>query len=261
MALPEPKASLQRLFDRLAAPYARLVFSRLERETRQDVVWIRPRAGERVLDVACGPGTLALELARHACRVYAFDLARQMIVRAHRAAQLRGAPPAHFAVADVEQIPHAEASFDLVTCAFSFADFPEPARAAREIRRVTRPGGRIGILEAVAPEEPALRAELDSLERLRSAGIPVRLLSLSELVGLFRQAGLELLDASVSSRRHRLEDWLGAAVVAGGAIARRRLRRRLLEAASQNIGGLHLERSRGHCYICAKVARLLWRKN
>lgn len=260
MALPEPKARLQRLFDRLAAPYARFVFSRLRHETRGDVAWVQPRAGERVLDLACGPGTLALELAQYGCRVYALDLAEQMILRAHRIARRQRCPPVHFAVADAEQLPVADETFDLVTCAFSIAVFPAPPQAAAEMFRVARPGGRIAVLEAVAPEDPAQSAELARLERLRSAGAPARLVSLPELLALFRRAGLELLDASVSERRRRLEDWLSGAAVRGGAAARQRLRRQLLETAKRDAAGLRLERHRGRWFYCAKVARLLWVK-
>src|SRR5207253_10861505 len=53
------------------------------------------------------------------------------------------------------------------------------------------------------------------------------LLSLTELTALFRQASLELLDAKVSERKRRLEDWLGAAVGEGGVPAQRRLQRHL----------------------------------
>ncbi len=260
MALREPKASLQRLFDRLAAPYARFVFSRLWRETRNDVAWVHPQAHEKVLDLACGPGTLALELARYGCRVYALDLAEQMVLRAHRARRLQRSAPVHCAVADAEQLPIGDETFDLVTCAFSFPDFPAPPQATAEICRVTRPGGRIAVLEAVAPDDFAQSTELNRLEQLRSAGVPTHLLTLSDLLGLFRESGLKLLDASVSERRRRLEDWLGSAAVRGGAPARRRLRQELLETARNDAAGLHLERYRGHWFFSAKVARLLWRK-
>src|SRR2546425_8948762 len=92
MALPEPKAGVQRLFNRLSGPYARVVFSRLQRETQADVAWVHPRAGEKVLDLACGPGTLALELVGYGCRVYAVDLAEQMIARAQVARRRRRCP-------------------------------------------------------------------------------------------------------------------------------------------------------------------------
>ena len=259
MALPEPKARIQRLFDQLSAPYARFVFSRLRGEIQQDVAWIKPRPGEWVLDLACGPGTLAVQLARYGCRVYGLDLAEKMIWRAHRAARRLRCPPMHFAVADAEQLPAPDAAFDLVTCAFAFPDFPAPAQVVAEICRVTRPGGRIAVLEAVAPENPAQRSELDRLERLRSAGAPAHLLSLPDLVALFRPAGLALLDARVSERRRRLEDWLGSAAVQDDA-ARRGLRQALLATAKGDTAGLHLEQHRGRWFFSAKVAQLLWRK-
>jgi len=112
----------------------------------------------------------------------------------------------------------------------------------------------------VAPDDFAQSTELNRLEQLRSAGVPTHLLTLSDLLGLFRESGLKLLDASVSERRRRLEDWLGSAAVRGGAPGRRRLRQELLETARSNAAGLHLERYRGHWFFSAKVARLLWRK-
>src|SRR2546422_583868 len=143
MALPEPKAGVQRLFNRLSGPYARVVFSRLQRETQADVAWVRPRAGEKVLDLACGPGTLALELVGYGCRVYAVDLAEKMIARAQVARRRRCYPPVHFAVADVEQLPLPGDVFDLVACAFSFADFPAPVQENQRRKRRDRKSTRL----------------------------------------------------------------------------------------------------------------------
>ena len=260
MTLPRPKARLRRLFDRLSAPYSRFVFSRLGRETRQDVAWIHPRPGERVLDLACGPGTLALEMARYGCRVFALDLAEQMILQARRAARQHRCSPVHLALADAEQLPIPDKGFDLVTCGFSFAVFLAPPRIVAEIRRVTRPRGRVAILEVVAPENPAQSSELRRLEELRSAGVPAHLLALPELLGLFNGAEFDLLDACVSERRRHVEDWLGGAAVRGGAAGRRRLRQRLLETARDDSAGLHLERHRGKWFYCARVARFLWQR-
>src|SRR3989441_10453868 len=181
MALPEPKAGVQRLFNRLSGPYARVVFSRLQRETQADVAWVRPRAGEKVLDLACGPGTLALELVGYGCRVYAVDLAEKMIARAQVARRRRRCPPVHFAVADVEQLPLPGDVFDLVACAFSFADFPAPVQAVAEMCRVTRRGGRVAVLEAVAPEDPVPSGEIHRPPRLRPGRESARPLLLARL--------------------------------------------------------------------------------
>jgi ubiquinone/menaquinone biosynthesis C-methylase UbiE len=260
MALSKPKARLQRLFDRLSAPYSRFVFSRLSRETRKDVAWIRPSPGERVLDLACGPGTLAVEMARYGCHVFGLDLAEQMIVQARRAAWEHRCSPVHLALADAEQLPIPDKMFDLATCGFSFALFLAPRRTVAEIRRVTRPGGRVAILEVVAPENTAQSSELHRLEKLRSAGVPAHLLTLPELLGLFNGAEFDLLDACVSERRRHVEDWLCGAAVSAGAVGRRRLRRRLLETARDDSAGLHLERRRGKWLYRARVARLLWQR-
>ncbi|HJY86085.1 MAG TPA: methyltransferase domain-containing protein [Candidatus Acidoferrales bacterium] len=260
MALPQPKASFQRLFNRLSPSYARFVFSQLRAETRAHVAWLQPRANERVLDLACGPGTLAVELARYGCSVYALDLAEGMITVAQVAARQRRLRAIYFAVADAEQLPLPGGRFDLVTCAFSFPVFPTARKALDEICRVTRPRGRIALVEVVVAEDPAEREAWDRLERLRSGGIPTRLLSLADLLGLSRQAGLSLADAHVFERSRRLEDWLCGAVVEGGPSARRRLRQEFLESARAHSSSFHLEQHHGHWFYSAKVARLLWRK-
>src|SRR2546425_13053818 len=93
-----------------------------------------------------------------------------MIARAQVARRRRRCPPVHFAVADVEQLPLTGDVFDLVACAFSFADFPAPVQAVAELCRITRRGGRVAGLGAVAAEGPAQRAAPDRLSRLRSHG-------------------------------------------------------------------------------------------
>src|SRR3989441_11634547 len=107
-----------------------------------------------------------------------------MIARAQVARRRRRCPPVHFAVADVEQLPLPGDVFDLVACAFSFADFPAPVQAVAEMCRVTRRGGRVAVLEAVAPEDPAQSPELDRRQRPPSARGCAHPLSPTELTAL-----------------------------------------------------------------------------
>lgn len=260
MALAEPKASVQRLFNRLSTPYARFVFSRSQEETRRDAAWIKPQSRERVLDLACGPGALALELARYGCHVYAFDLAERMIALARSAAHRQRDLQTHFGVADAEHLPLPSSRFDLVTCSYSLAGFPALRQVVAEISRVTRPGGRVAILEVVAPENAGQRAVLSQLEQRRSAGAPVRLLCLTDLLVLFPQMNWLLLDGHVRERRRRLEDWLSLGELSRTTGSRRKLREQVLETAFDDSAGLHLERRRGRWFYYPKVACLLWRK-
>jgi len=103
------------------------------------------RAGERVLDVACGNGNAALAAARRFCAVTGVDFVPALLDRARRRAEAEGLE-ATFQEADAEALPFPDGSFDVVlsTCGAMFA--PDQRQTARELLRVCRPGGRIGMV-------------------------------------------------------------------------------------------------------------------
>ena len=106
------------------------------------------RAGERVLDVACGNGNAALAAARRFCRVVGVDFVPALLDRARQRADAEGLDVT-FQEADAEALPFPDASFDVVlsTCGAMFA--PDQEQTARELLRVCRPGGRIGMVNWV----------------------------------------------------------------------------------------------------------------
>jgi SAM-dependent methyltransferase len=106
------------------------------------------RAGERVLDVACGNGNAALAAARRFCQVTGVDYVPALLERARQRAQAEGLEVT-FEEADAEDLPFPDASFDVVlsTCGAMFA--PDQERTAAELLRVCRPGGRIGMVNWV----------------------------------------------------------------------------------------------------------------
>ncbi|MCL6480803.1 MAG: ubiquinone/menaquinone biosynthesis methyltransferase [Firmicutes bacterium] len=147
-----------------------------------DVVWRRRAAhrfrhilgqpGARVLDLCCGTGDLALALAQRArserrqvhtgasaALMVCVDFARPMLVRARKkvASDRRGTPTSAepfafcFLEADALGLPFPEGSFDLVTAAFGFRNLANYGQGAREIARVLRPGGELGLLEFAEP--------------------------------------------------------------------------------------------------------------
>ncbi|MEU3048067.1 methyltransferase domain-containing protein [Streptomyces sp. NPDC006984] len=112
------------------------------------------RPGMRVLDVASGPGTTALALATEfGCEVVGVDLGEQNVARAGHAAEKAAlADLVTFHTGDAEQLPFEDGSFDAVVCECAFCTFPDKPTAARELARVLRPGGRVGITDiTVAP--------------------------------------------------------------------------------------------------------------
>jgi SAM-dependent methyltransferase len=102
------------------------------------------RAGQKVLDVACGSGNAGLSAARRNCEAVGIDFVPALVDRARERAAVERLP-ARFEVGDCEDIPLADASFDAVLSVYGSMFSPRPERAAQELVRVCRPGGRIGM--------------------------------------------------------------------------------------------------------------------
>ena len=102
------------------------------------------RAGQRVLDVAAGNGNAALAAARRWCEVTATDYVPRLLERAQARAAADGLQVT-IREADAEQLPFENASFDAVTSTFGVMFTPDHEKAAGEMLRVCRAGGRIGL--------------------------------------------------------------------------------------------------------------------
>jgi ubiquinone/menaquinone biosynthesis C-methylase UbiE len=102
------------------------------------------RAAERVLDVAAGNGNATLAAARRFARVTSTDYVPALLESGRRRAEAEGARVT-FEVADAEALPYDDAEFDLVLSTFGVMFAPDHEQAAREMMRVCRPGGRIGL--------------------------------------------------------------------------------------------------------------------
>lgn len=102
------------------------------------------RAGEKVLDVAAGNGNATLAAAHRFADVTSTDFVPALLDKGRARAQAEGLD-VHFQVADAEALPFPDASFDVVLSTFGCMFTPEHARVAREMMRVLRPGGRLGM--------------------------------------------------------------------------------------------------------------------
>jgi ubiquinone/menaquinone biosynthesis C-methylase UbiE len=121
--------------------------------------------GDRVLDVACGPGIVACALARVAGHVTGLDLTPAMLDQAERLRQARGLSNVAWRQGSAMDLPFPDGGFDRVVTRFSFHHYLDPKAAFREMVRVCRPGGTILVAD-VAPRADA-RDAYDALEKQR----------------------------------------------------------------------------------------------
>jgi ubiquinone/menaquinone biosynthesis C-methylase UbiE len=105
---------------------------------------VDPRAGQRVLDVACGSGTAALVAARRYCEVSGIDYVPELVERAKVRARAEGYD-VDLRVADAQALPFDDGAFDVVLSVYGVQFAPDQRLAANELLRVCRPGGTIGL--------------------------------------------------------------------------------------------------------------------
>jgi demethylmenaquinone methyltransferase / 2-methoxy-6-polyprenyl-1,4-benzoquinol methylase len=144
-----PAESVRTMFDRIAPVYDamnRTMTAGLDRRWRRITAEAVVRPGDVVLDACCGTGDLAIACARAGGRVAGLDFSERMLERARRKA-----PELEWVSGDVLALPFADASFDAVTVGFGVRNVDDLERGLRELRRVLRAGGRLGILEITRP--------------------------------------------------------------------------------------------------------------
>lgn len=148
----------------------------------------QPAPNDLVLDVACGPGLVACEFARHAGHVIGIDITAAMIEQAAARQRESGLANLSWTVGDVLPLPYADASFSLVLTRYSFHHFLEPQRVLAEMIRVCRPGGRV--LVADVAMEPVKSRAYDRLEVMRDPS-HTHALTTEEFSSLLLASGLK----------------------------------------------------------------------
>jgi len=139
-------------------------FTRIAETMRQsgqelvDTLGIRP--GMKVLDLGCGDGTTALPAAEYGASVLGVDIAENLVAAGNARAELAGLENLHFQQGDASNLAELDdESFGLVVSIFGAMFAPRPDEVAKEMVRVTRPGGRI-VMGNWIPGDPTLVAQI-----------------------------------------------------------------------------------------------------
>ena len=128
-------------FSRTAEIYARLMLATQAKDLSGLVAISRTTPNDHVLDVACGPGFLTMEFAKHCADVVGVDATDALIELARAEAARRGLGNIRFEPGDAEHLPSQDGMFEIVSCRAAFHHFSRPERVLAEMARVTAPAG------------------------------------------------------------------------------------------------------------------------
>jgi demethylmenaquinone methyltransferase/2-methoxy-6-polyprenyl-1,4-benzoquinol methylase len=199
---PSGKARALELFSAIPAEYdaagAVLSFGQDPRWRRALVAAIAPAPTDRVLDVATGTGLVAAALIeQHGCSVVGVDQSEEMLAaaRARQRTDPSFAARCELLRGEAERLPFADGAFDALTFTYLLRYVDDPAAVLREMARVVKPGGRIGMVEFGVPPRPVPR----------------------RLWHVYTGIGLPLLARLVSQHWHEVGRFLGPSIASFGA--------------------------------------------
>ena len=191
--------------DEQAAELAEKVFS-----------FVAPMGDERMLDSGTGAGALAFALAPHVREVVAVDLVPELLEQGRKRAD--SFPNVTFVEGDATRLAFEPFSFDLAGCLRTLHHLARPELAVAELVRVTRPRGRVLVVDQIAPVDPVAAAELNAFERTRDPS-HVRAFADIDLRQLFESNDLVLLRAEYERESRELDSYLDLAGCEGEARA------------------------------------------
>jgi ubiquinone/menaquinone biosynthesis C-methylase UbiE len=190
-----PKAQAARAhYDRWAGAYARSPL--LPSLQKKALAELRPRAGDRVLDVACGAGGLVVDLAPRVERAVGVDLSDGMlqIARSRWLATADAPANVEFVLGSSDPLPFDDGSFTALVCTTALHHFPDPQRSIDEMARVLEPGGRLVIGDACR-DTPATKLADPLMRRFEEGHVGLQ--RKRDIEAMLSEAGLRL-----TSSRH-----------------------------------------------------------
>ena len=166
----------------------------------------QPQADWLMLDVAPGGGHTTLKFAPHVRRVVTCDLTPPMLDAARGFLTEQGAQAVDYIAGDAENLPFANATYNLVTCRIAPHHFPNCFKFVQECARVLRPGGLLLVQDHVLPDDQRAARYIDSFERLRDPSHH-RAYADYEWRGMFLDAGLSVEHSERMQKTGKMLPW------------------------------------------------------
>jgi len=223
-------------FTKQAIPFSRMPAHSHEAALKRMLEMSGVAEDDQVLDVACGPGLVAMAFAGRVAHVSGIDITRAMVERARELARQKNIGNVSFMTGDVSRLPFSEETFAAVITRYSLHHFHEQATILNEMTRVAKAGGVVMAVDMVLPESK--RMFYDGVERMRDPS-HVRTLTLEEMRKAAREAKLSDLRAEFYRWEMELETLLKASFPVPGTeeLIRKAFRE---DAGKDNLGvGAH----------------------
>jgi len=205
---PEQQQELIReRFTRTAEVFGDFAVRERVREAESLAAMLQLRGDERAVDLATGPGTLALRFARHVRWICGLDLTPAILKRARNAAQAQGLRNLDFAIGDAQSLPFADGALDVAITSYSLHHMSDAPRVIGEMARVVRRGGRVGIIDIRVLEDSAAADLNNRIERLRDPSHTTTL-KRSEFEKAFADHGLRIVNVQMEEHPRPFDHWM-----------------------------------------------------
>lgn len=251
------KGEIRREFSRQAAVFAANPVINDRDRVKRLVEAVHPRPESTVLDVACGPGYIAIGFAAVCREVVGVDITPDMLAVAERNRQGSGFSNVRFLLGDADSLPFPNGVFDVVVCRFAFHHFEDPAWVLAEMNRVCRVGGAVAVEDLVVSEHPGRAAYQNQFERLRDPS-HICALPVSRFLALFTDSGLEVEDIRMGWIVQDVDTWLRNAFTPAGHAAK--VRELIEQDAKADLSGARPYRHDGQWLFTHRSAIILGRK-
>jgi ubiquinone/menaquinone biosynthesis C-methylase UbiE len=200
------KAQVQAYFSRTAANYVTSVSHRTGSDLQRVIELGEWDTSLHAIDIATGGGHTALAVAPHVAQITVTDLTPAMLEQAKAFLIEQGVTNAQYSLADAEQLPFDDNSFDRATCRIAPHHFPNVSQAVNEIARVLKPHGLFLLIDSCAPSDPELDTFVNGIEKWRDNS-HIRSYTQEQWQAFFRIANMEIEHAETFRRTHNYRDW------------------------------------------------------
>jgi len=254
----EHNAVIREQFGKQAEGYARLMRDSPNPLLPKLVDAVKPTAGDRVLDVGCGPGRLSLTLAELTGHVTGIDLTPEMLAQAKAQQAERGIENVEWLQGDILPMPFENEKFTLVVTQATFHHFADPAAVLKEMIRVCATGGRIVVIDLTP--DPLKVESFDAMEKLRDPS-HVHAWPAADLRKLGAAAGLEELAFHQYGTEMPIEAVLASSAVPDpGVLDKLRALYRADATSGENKIGMSLREQNGEVFATYPMTMAAWRR-